>query len=122
LFNIVRRWLKIRRAEREIASLVARRLCPVKVFSTPGSSLTDRLRASFLIVPETEEQTDALLRDYSTLYSELCRTMARVGYAADAISSIRFQIVSQELIDRDCGGSWREAMEYPIIRTDRTST
>jgi hypothetical protein len=118
LFNIVRRLLKIRRAKREIASLFSDRLCPVKIFSSPGASLTDHPGACFLIVPATEAQADALLREFSTLYSDLCQAIVRVGYTTDAIPSIQFKIVSQETINRDCGGSWREAMEYPIIRMD----
>jgi hypothetical protein len=118
LFDIVRRWLRIRGAKREIAKLLVHRLPSVKVFPTPGATLTARLKTYFLIVTETESQADELLKDYPRLYSQLCDVVLRSGYSEDAVRSITFPIMSQETLARDCGGSWQEAMEYGIICTD----
>jgi hypothetical protein len=93
LLNIVRRWLRIRPT--------------VRVFSTPGASLIDLERTDFVIATNTDEQAEALRKDYPSLYSQLCEGMIRVGYSPTAV---RFPVESQETIDRDYGGSWREAM------------
>jgi len=110
LLNIVRRWLRIRRAKREIAKVVSSKLARVRIFVTPGASFMNLQRIHFVIGTDTEEETDSLLKDYPILYSQLCEAMIRVGFFPDAIPLPRFPVISQQTIDRDFGGSWREAM------------
>lgn len=108
VLNIVQRWLRIRHAKREIAKLVVPKVPSAKILSTPGASFTSYERIYFVIATDTEEETNFLLKDYPTLYSRLCEAMARVGFSREAILSLRFPIISQQTIDRDFGGNWRE--------------
>jgi len=110
LLNIIRRWLRIRRARREIAKLVSSKLPTVRVLSTPGATFTNLQRIHFVIATDTEDETDLLLKDYPGLYSQLCEAMIRVGYPPDAVPFLRFPVISQQTIDRDFGGSWSEAV------------
>jgi hypothetical protein len=110
LLNIVRRWIRIRRAKREIAKLVKARLPTIRIFSTPGASLIDLERVDFVIATDTDEEAQALRDDYPNLYSQLCETMIRVGNPSAAVPLLRFPIESQQTVDREFGGSWHEAM------------
>jgi hypothetical protein len=105
--------MTIRRAKREIEKLVRPKLPTVRVLSRPGASLNNSLRLYFLIVTDTEAEADALLTDYPALYSELCKAMIRAGYPQEQVPSLRFPIMSQQIIDRDFGGSWIEAISGP---------
>ena len=110
LLNIVRRWIRIRRAKREIAKLVKARLPTIRIFSRPGASLIDLERVDFVIATDTDDEAQALREDYPNLYSQLCETMIRVGYPSAAVPLLRFPVESQQTVDREFGGSWHEAM------------
>jgi hypothetical protein len=102
--------MRIRRAKREIAKLLSPRLANVRVFSTPGASWIKIERIDFVIATDTEKQAESLRRDYPTIYPQLCEAMIRVGYSATAIPLLRFPVWSQETVDRENAGSWREAL------------
>jgi hypothetical protein len=110
LLNIIRHWMRIRRAKREIEKLVSPKLPNVRVLSTPGASLVDLDRAYFVIVTRTDEEAETLRKDYPSLYSQLCEAMIRVGYSSAAVPRLSFPVESQQTIDREFGGSWREAI------------
>jgi len=110
LLRIVSRRMRIRRAKREIAKLVSSDAPTVRIFSTPGATLTDMQGLYFLIVPNTETEADVLLKNYTVLYPQLRQSMTRVGYSADVVETLRFAVISKQAIDRDFGGNWIEVM------------
>ena len=107
LLKIVRRWMRIRHAKREIALLVGLRVASVRVFSTPGASLMNLGRMTFIIATNTDEEAEALRKDYPRLYSQLCEAMTQIGYSSP---DVQFHVESQETVDREFGGSWNQAV------------
>jgi hypothetical protein len=108
----LRLWFIIRRARGEIRE-IARQRCPnAKVFSQQGATRIDPRHVALWITTKTDKERDRLRSD-QILYQQLCETMLRVGYPPDAVPLIHFVIESQETVDREYGGSWREAAEMP---------
>lgn len=104
--------MRIRRAEREIVRLLSRSVPNVRVISTPGASLINIERMSYVIATDTDRQAESLRQDYPSLYSLLCEAMTRVGYPEEAIAKLTFPIESQETVDREFGGSWQQALDW----------
>ena len=109
---MIRRWIRTRRAKREIVRLLWQRLPNVRVISTPGGSLFNIERMSYVIATDTDSQAESLRQDYPNLYSQLCQAMIRVGYPEAAVAKMMFPIESQETVDREFGGSWQQALGW----------
>ena len=105
-------WPIIRRARRRVRE-IARCACPnVKVFSRQAASRQAPRPLTIWIATDTDEQRDRFLQDPS-LYSQLSQALIDVGYPAHAVPRVRFVVQSQQTVNRDYGGSWREASEMP---------
>jgi hypothetical protein len=112
LLNMIRRWIRIRRAKREIVRLVSQRVPNARVISEPGASLMNIERMSYVIATDTDRQAESLREEYPKLYSLLCQAMTRVGYPEEAVAKLTFPIESQETVDREFGGSWQQALGW----------
>jgi len=82
------------------------------VFSQQGATRIDPRHLAIWITTKTDTERDRLRSD-QTLHQQLCDSMLLVGYSSDAVPLVHFVIESQETVDRDYGGSWREAAEMP---------
>jgi hypothetical protein len=109
---MIRRWIRIRRAKREIVRLLSQRAPNARVINEPGASLINIERMSYVIATDTDRQAETLRRDYPNLYTLLCEAMMRVGYPEEAVAKLRFPIESQETVDREFGGSWQRALGW----------
>ena len=102
-------WLAVRRAKREIEA-IARHHCPNAEVSSRRGATAKHL--SFRIAVNTDKERDCM-RAEPNLYQQFCNALVRVGYPSEAAPGVRFRIESQETVDRDYGGSWREESEMP---------
>src|SRR5579863_3696993 len=110
--NMIRRWIRIRRAKREIIRVLSQRVANARVISTPGASLINTDRMSYVIATDTDRQAESLRQDYPNLYLLLREAMMRVGYPEEAVARLTFPIESQETVDREFGGSWQQALGW----------
>ena len=121
LFSVARMFAKIydwkllpaiRRARRKVERAACRRVPNAEVSSSQGATSINPAHLAFCIRTSTDKERD-LLRQDSTIYEEFRTALVKSGYPPDAISRVHFGIESQETVDRDFGGSWREAVEMP---------
>jgi hypothetical protein len=106
-----RLFLCIRRARREVEHIVAPIVPGARVFSRQAPGLTSPRRLAFWVTTRTDAERDRLLREISI--AQLQGVLRQVGCPTKATSVVRFVIQSQETVDREYGGSWREAAEMP---------
>jgi hypothetical protein len=70
------------------------------------------MSVDFWIKTSTDSERD-FLRQAPETYQQFCQALLISGYPQDAISLVHFRIESQETVDREYGGSWRQATEGP---------
>lgn len=105
-------WLRIRRARREVTEVAHRRNSKTRVVSRQGATAISPRYLAFSILTDTDRERD-LLRQDSEMYEELRGALEKAGYPQEAIPLVHFGIQSQETIDREYGGNWREAADLP---------
>ena len=104
--------LVIRRARREIRRVAQQRVPNAGTFSIQGATAINPSYVDFWITTATDKERDLLARD-AEIYNQFCEALLKAGYPQDAASRVHFRIQSQETVDREYGGSWREAAEMP---------
>lgn len=105
-------WPAIRRARREIREVARKRIPGADVFSHQGATAINPAYLAFCVTTTTDKERDLLSHD-TEIYREFCDALKRAGYPEDAIPRVHFGIESQETVDRDYGGRWRERIEMP---------
>jgi hypothetical protein len=92
---------------------VARQRVPnAGTFSLQGATAIDPGNVDFWITTATDKERDLLCQD-PDIYKEFGNAILRAGFPQDAVSRVHFRIQSQETVDREYGGRWREATEMP---------
>jgi hypothetical protein len=81
-------------------------------FSLRSARATEPHLVDFWITTSTDKERD-VLRQAPETYQQFCNALRMAGYPQDGVSRVHFRIESQETVDRDYGGSWREAAEMP---------
>jgi hypothetical protein len=104
-------WLVIHRARREVGRISRRVVPSARVFIYRGAGLASPRWLVVWVATRTDAERDYLLQDKS-LDQQFRNALIRTGYPAGA-GRVRFVVQSQETVDRDYGGSWREAKEMP---------
>lgn len=107
-----RLWPAVRRARREIGTIALRRVPHANVFSSMGPATSTHRNLWFLIRTHTDKERDTLRID-PDIYQQFTDALLRAGYPPNSVPLVHFGIESQETVDRDYGGSWREASEMP---------
>lgn len=107
-----RLWPAVRRARREIRTIARRRVPHANVFSTMGRATITHGNLWFLIRTDTDKERD-ILRGDPDVYQQFTDALLSAGYPPNSVPLVHFGIESQETVDRDYGGSWREASEMP---------
>jgi hypothetical protein len=105
-------WPAIRRARREIGKIARQRVSNAEVFRSQGATAINPGHLSFGIRVRTDLARDSLSAD-PEIHKLFRDALAKAGYPTDTIPVVRFGIQSQETVDRDYGGSWREAGQMP---------
>ena len=105
-------WPAIRRAKRQIREAARRRVANADVLSRQGATRISPGYLSFCITTDTDKERD-LLREDPELYKDFRHALAQAGYPTGTDPVVHLSIQSQETVDRDYGGNWHEAAEYP---------
>lgn len=102
----------IRRARKHIEQIVRQRCEVAKVFPLPGATKIDPKHLTFCILTETDQQRNQLRADprLAELYRD---ALLRANYPATAVPFVHFWTQSQETVNRDYNGDFREAIENP---------
>ncbi len=107
-----RLWPAIQRAKREIRKAAQRRVANADVLSRQGATRISPGHLAFCIKTDTDKERDQLRQD-PQIFKEFRDALAKAGYPTDTDPVVRLGIQSQETVDREYGGSWREAEELP---------
>jgi hypothetical protein len=105
-----RLWPAIRRARREVIKVARQRVPNAGAFSRQGATAINPGYVDFLDYDYTDKERDLLCQD-PEIYSQFCNALLKTSYPQDAVSRVHFRIQSQETVDREYGGHWREATE-----------
>jgi hypothetical protein len=68
-------------------------------------------RLWFIAIKTKTDAERERLRFDSGLHGRLRDILLQVGYPVSAVKLVFFIFESQETVDRDCGGSWQDAMQ-----------
>ena len=99
-----------RRARHEV-NRIARQDCPnAKVFRFDAVDANPERLWFIAIKTKTDAERERLRFD-SGLHGRLRDILLQVGYPVSAVKLVFFIFESQETVDRDCGGSWHDAMQ-----------
>ena len=107
-----RLWPAIRRDRYEIRQIARQRIPHAEVYSSQGATAISPGYLSFCIRTNTDKERD-LLREDLTIHQQFQDALVRAGYPEATNPVVHFGIESQETVDRDYGGSWREATSMP---------
>jgi hypothetical protein len=105
-------WPAIQRAKREIRKAARRRVANSEVLSRQGATRINPGHLGFCIKTNTDQERD-LLRQDPQIFKEFRDALIKAGYPTDTYPVVRLGIQSQETVDREYGGSWYEAEEFP---------
>jgi len=108
----LRLWPAIRRGRAEIKKIVKLRVNDADVLSFAGATAINPGHLSFLIKTKTDKERDALRED-PKIYQQFRSALKKAGYPETTNPVVHIGIESQETVDRDYGGSWRELIGYP---------
>ena len=103
-----RKRVRIRRLSDELLQF-SKRYCPNARVLTIDTKSGDRDRLAFLIQTETDRQRDQLRED-PAVFHDLPEMLRRSGFPASAMPAVHLFPESQETVDREFGGNWREAV------------
>lgn len=115
LFNAKYDWKlfpAIWRARAELREVARKRVPNANIFSVQEATAIDSRLVDFWITTDTDKERDLLAAD-PEIYIHFCDALARAGYPPSAITGVHFRIQSQETVDREYGGRWREATSMP---------
>lgn len=87
----------------------SKRYCPNAKVLTIDVKSGDRDKLAFLIQTDTDRQRDQLRED-PAVFQDLPEMLRRSGFPATAMPSVHLFPESQETVDREFGGNWREAV------------
>jgi hypothetical protein len=113
--SIYRRWKLagiLRRAARDLQARLESRYFGIKIRARWGAIHLDANLGSLYVVPLTETEAENLRKGGRSV-EEGRLSLKNAGYPAESIPFIHFPLVSQEVIDRDYGGSWARVTEEP---------
>ena len=105
-------WPAIRRAREEVRKVARQRIPNPEVISKQGATRISPGYLSFCIKTQTDRERDVLVQD-PQLITDFRNALAKAGYPVQTNPVVHLGVQSQETVDRDYGGSWWEAGQYP---------